>query len=359
MLLKNDFLFFGRFCLLLFLLTCNFPGGSALNAQDHITHYREQEVHFTYNGDTLFGKLITPGVFKGKLPVIVFVHGSGPEDYSSSGNYRYLWEVFTKMGFACYSWNRPGVAPSGGKWFQMSVADRAREVVEAIRRVKKMKEVDSLRLGLWGISQAGWVIPEVAGIMAPAFVITVSSPVTTAFRQEGYRVRAEMRADGLARKEQRQAAAYNRKLRKMIKTGRAYQQFSELQNKTGHEKWSGYVIRGDEMVYDYLSVVFKEDHPPDIDRLRCPVLAIWGANDLAVPPRKSARVYRKALKRAGNSNVLVRIIPDADHTLTFNRTGKRAETIKRREQYSKSPAAVFAPGYIQLMTDWLAGLELE
>ena len=81
--------------------------------------YKEKDLSFTTNGITISGKLITPWEkYEKKLPLVVFVHGSGPEDYSSSDNYRYLFEQFTEIGFACYSWNRQGVGSSEGKWHE-------------------------------------------------------------------------------------------------------------------------------------------------------------------------------------------------------------------------------------------------
>ena len=93
--------------------------------------------------------------------------------------------------------------------------------------------------------------------------------------------------------------------------------------------------------------------------LTCPVLAIWGENDLVVPPGKSAATYEQQMKAIRNTQALTRIIPKADHTLTLNLTGKRAETIARREQYKNDPAAVFAPGYVALMTDWLKQIKAK
>ncbi|WP_162903458.1 alpha/beta hydrolase family protein [Taibaiella koreensis] len=348
-----------RACSLLFFFLRAILGDGVVMGQDSSLPYREQDLNFTYHGDSLFGKLITPLVPKEKMPVIVFVHGSGPEDYSSSENYRYLWEAFTAKGFACYSWNRPGVAPSGGQWYRMSVQDRAEEVIRAIERLKQCPIVDTAKVGLWGISQAGWVIPKVARESTPAFVITVSSPVTTAFEQECYRVTSGMKAAGFSRSERQKAMAYNKALREMIQAKAPYAQFKALQERTAKETWQDYVIGGDEMVYAYLSIVLSQDDAPDLSSLRCPVLAIWGANDLVVPPQSSARTYKEALARTGNDHVLIRIIPDADHTLTFNHSGTGAETIKRREAYKDTPAAIFAPGYVPLMTEWLTGLHLR
>lgn len=325
-------------------------------AQGTIASYKEQSLNFTIGGNEISGKLMTPSAFEGKLPVVVFVHGSGPEDYSSSDNYRYLWEAFAKIGFACYSWDRPGVGQSQGKWYQSSVEDRADEVIGAVNKLQTLDIIDSSKIGFWGISQAGWVIPKVAGKIKPAFVITVSSPVTTAFNQELYRVAAEMKTEGFSKHDINKAISYNRKLLKLIKEDKPYQSFLALQKETADEKWADNVIRGEEMVYDYLSIVFKKDAIPDLTHLDCPVLAIWGENDLVVPPKKGFDTYKKQLQRIGNTNSLLKIIPKADHTITLNLTGKRAETIQRRELYKNDPEKIFSPGYVSLMSDWLKGL---
>jgi uncharacterized protein len=349
-------LFTEKYLISLLLITWRFLNPNVLMAQKMIPKYNEKSISFKSNGNEIFGKLITPIVNEGKLPVIVFVHGSGPEDYSSSDNYRYLWEEFTKIGFGCYSWNRPGVGQSQGKWYELSVEDRANEVIDAVHELKKLDIIDSSKIGFWGISQAGWIIPKVAKKTKPAFIITISSPVTTAFNQELYRVKSEMKVGGFSKKVIQKAILYNRKLLKLIKNDKPYKWFSALQKETESEKWADNVIRGDEIVYSYLSIVFKEDSPPDLTHFTCPILAIWGENDLVVPPKKGFETYKKSLVLIGNHNSLLKIIPNADHTLTLNRTGKRSETIKRREQYVTSPKEIFATGYVSLMSNWLKTL---
>ena len=349
---------FSKIHFLLFMIVGGYVGFHSLAAQEMAVSYQEENLNFTSNGNEIFGKLITPHAHEGKLPVIVFVHGSGPEDYSSSGNYRYLWEAFTKIGFACYSWDRPGVGQSQGKWYELSVMDRAKEVIGAVEKLKTVDVIDHSNIGFWGISQAGWVIPKITEAIEPAFVITVSSPVTTAFEQELYSVASQMQVAGFSRAAIRQAVSYNKKLKRMIATDEPYGQFLALQKETAEAAWADYVIMGEELVYDYLRIVFKQDSVPDLSGLNCPVLAIWGENDLIVPPQKSAEVYKKQLAHIGNHNVLIRIIPEADHTLTHNLSGSRDETTARREQYQDNPKEVFARGYISLMTDWLTGLNL-
>lgn len=325
-------------------------------SQDSLYRYKEQSLNFKYKDFEIVGKLITPRESKKNLPVVVFIHGSGPEDYSSSDNYRYLWEEFTKIGFACYSWNRPGVNGSEGKWYEMSIYDRANEVNEAVKALKGAINIDTTQIGFWGISQAGWVIPLAAKVSNPVFVITVSSPATTAFQQELYRVESEMKADEFSKEDIRNALAYCNSLIELINANKPYESFSQLQNAVRNQQWFDYVITGEEPVYKYLSTVLKEDSPPLFTHLNCLVLAIWGENDLVVPPKLSLKKYKKNLHQVKNRNVYLHIIPKADHTLTFNLSGKRAETNSRREKYKNSQKEVFAPGYISLMLDFLKNL---
>lgn len=327
------------------------------NAQDKAaagSNYTEKELIFVSDNDSIYGKLILPaGRAEKDFPLIVFVHGSGPEDYSSSGNYTYLWKQFTKAGFACFSWDRPGVGRSQGKWYERSMEDRSKEVLNAIDVLKTNEVIDPDRIGLWGISQAGWVIPKVAEQFSPAFVICVSCPTTTAFEQERYRLRSELAAEGYDKAAIEGAIAYTSSVRDLILAGGSFEAFSSLQQEVKQYEWSAFVISGGEVVFDYLKVIFENDHAPSLDSLSSPLLAIWGENDLLVPPQASAENYRNAMQGLNNRQARIEILAAADHTLTYNNSGRRAETNQRRESFREEPAKILAPGYLDLMLGWL------
>lgn len=325
-----------------------------LYGQDVAKNYRETDLNFIHNGDSLFGKLIIPNQRKGeKLPVVVFVHGSGPEDYSSSGNYAYLWQEFASIGFACFSWDKPGIGKSQGQWFEQTIVHRANEVTEAINKLTTVDIIDNQKIGLWGISQAGWVMPKVVAKNKIAFVVSVASPVTTAFDQELYRITSELKGDEYSANDIDMAISYTKQLKRLIDNSRPYSEFLSLQNQIVNYKWAQTVIQGDEMIYKYLQIILQEDHIPSIENYHCPLLALWGENDLLVPPIKSADFFREKMKEIKNPNATIKVIAKADHTLTFNTTGKRSETIKTRELHKDNPSLVFAPGAVPLMVDWL------
>lgn len=320
-------------------------------------NYSEENIFFLNSKDTIHGKLIFPKHTLGKLPVVVFVHGSGPEDYSSSNLYRPLWEKFIKAGFACFSWDKPGIGSSQGNWFEQSIDNRASEVIAASKKLEQHPRINSAKIGLWGISQAGWVIPKVAETLSPAFIITVSSPVTSAFDQEIYRISSELKAEGLSKQAIDSAITYTKRVKSLVVEDQPFAAFDTLQNNAKHYDWYPYVISGGKEIFQYLHVIIENDQTPNLNAITCPILAIWGENDLLVPPRSSAKKYKEVMKQLGNKQANIVIVPHADHTLAYNKTGRREETVERREKYNNSPDKIFAPGYLKLLADWLKGLE--
>jgi dipeptidyl aminopeptidase/acylaminoacyl peptidase len=56
----------------------------------------------------------------------------------------------------------------------------ARDALACVRRLKTQPEIDPRRVGLWGISQGGWITPLAAGLDdAPAFIINSLGPATS------------------------------------------------------------------------------------------------------------------------------------------------------------------------------------
>lgn len=112
---------------------------------------------------------------------------------------------------ASLSWDKPGVGHSTGDWTAQSMEDRAHEGLAAIRLLKERQEVASNKIGVWGISQAGWVLP-LMNTLAPeeiAFIIAVSVPVGTGDDQELFQIAHQLPADGYTQTEVDKALAFS------------------------------------------------------------------------------------------------------------------------------------------------------
>lgn len=150
---------------------------------------RERAVTVPAGGRVLPGVLATPATGSGPFPLVVLVHGDGPVDATHDGFYRPYWEAFARAGYASLSLDKPA------DWLGQTMDDRVRETVDAVAWARTRPEVDGGRIGLWGASQAGWVLPGAAArVPAPGvrFVIAVGTAVdwhrqgsTTSARNSG------------------------------------------------------------------------------------------------------------------------------------------------------------------------------
>lgn len=312
--------------------------------------YREEIVSFRNGQTELTGVLCLPaGV--GPFPVVVYVAGSGPAGRDGYGILPPHWEEFARRGVASLAWDKPGVGESTGDWKSQTNQDRASEVIAARRFLKERKDVNSKAIGLWGISQAGWILPIIYSITPGdiAFIISVSAPVGTGAEQELYRVAHGLPADGFSQADTAKAVAFTRKRLALMRRGAPYTAVAELQSKVEKEAWLAPLGKLDQEAHEFLKANAFFSPCSLLERITCPVLAIFGDKDTIVDFRESARVYAQVLRRAGGRDVTIKIFPNADHVIFPSRTGGGKEL----EQSFGRPVKVFAPGYLEAMGDWL------
>jgi dipeptidyl aminopeptidase/acylaminoacyl peptidase len=132
----------------------------------------EQSIAFRVGPLTMSGTLLRPAG-EGHYPGIVLLHGSGP---GPRQQLRMFAERFARLGFAALIFDKRGSGASEGSWTEESLDDLADDALAATAFLKVQPGIDSDRVGIWGISQAGWVIPHAAarapGTFAFAIVVT-------------------------------------------------------------------------------------------------------------------------------------------------------------------------------------------
>src|SRR5262249_9484473 len=125
-----------------------------------------------------------------------------------------------------------------------SFHDRAQEALDAVAFLKRRPDIDGKHVGLWGISQGGWICP-LAASRSPdvAFVILVSAPAGTVAEQDLYRVEHEMRAARMPEGDIEKALAFARRRLEFFRSG-SYEQLDAAQREVSGERWfRGYVHR--------------------------------------------------------------------------------------------------------------------
>jgi hypothetical protein len=135
--------------------------------------------------------------------VILFVHGDGPNNRTAGGTYPPIMERMRRTGYATFAWDKPGTGESTGRIDRSRLQEQRTQIVlDAISAIKQRPEIDVSRIGLWGISQAGYVMPRVIDSGEDiAFMIAVSCPGVAGVDQGVYLVTAQAVCAGLPEKD--------------------------------------------------------------------------------------------------------------------------------------------------------------
>src|ERR1700741_3170626 len=157
-------------------------GFSAADAERCKPPAGTQPFEFT-DGENHLRGFIDPPARAAPHGAVLILHGSGNADVFHgdtfyNGRYEALRDTFRAAGLATVVWDKAGNGCSVGSYPNGNpIRERAGEAVAALRALKARSDIDATRLGLWGISQGGWVAPMVAVRMEEVrFLILVSSP---------------------------------------------------------------------------------------------------------------------------------------------------------------------------------------
>jgi hypothetical protein len=310
--------------------------------------FREEEVRFSSGGRSLAGVLILPTA-PGPHSAVVFVHGSGQLHRNDWTLHPELREHFARHGIASLCWDKPGVGASEGDWTRQSFHDRAREALDAVGFLRERADIDPHQVGLWGISQGGWICPLAASLSPDvAFLILVSAPAGTIAEQDLFRVEQGMRADGMPQEDIDRALDFARRRIELIRTS-TFEELDAVQRESAGQPWfTDYVHRLGPRDFAFGAKNIGHDGRSALRSVKCPVLVVAGERDTIVPSKEGAATIKDILTEGGNLDVTVKIFPDADHFL------HQATTGGPREMAAANRVRMFAPGYLTTLTDWLS-----
>jgi uncharacterized protein len=259
---------------------------------------------------------------------LLMVPGSGPSDRENDGYFTAIRAGLLDRRIATASFDKRGVGGSTGDWRDTGPAEQASDVGAQLACLRQTPGVDPMRLGLFGHSQGGWVVLEVAAAdPAVAFVVTNSGPGVTMARQERFATEAHMTAGGAPAEAVAGALATQDALVALVRSGA---DLATVQATAGEDDHGPSDPAELELVRRWLD----HDPRPALERLTCPLLAIFGDQDLVLPVEESIAVFRAA--RAGRPGDLdVVTFPEADHRL----------------QSGEPPA--LHPAYAATLGDWI------
>jgi pimeloyl-ACP methyl ester carboxylesterase len=317
---------------------------------------REEEVTFRNGRVTLAGSLLTPST-GGPHPAAVLVHGSGPQDRNGDlGLLRFHAEHFARHGIASLIYDKRGVGASTGEDWNAWFEDLARDALAGIRLLSERADVAREHVGLWGISQAGWILPMAASMSQDvAFLILVSPPAVTIAQQNEQNAERTLRAQGLDEHEIATAVAHVRLFNQVLRTGQGWEELRRSADTGEREAWSAFAwrIESPPSPEQARALARELDRDPAsvLAKVTCPVLALWGEIDTVVSPLTDKPLMEQALRAAGHTSYVAHVFRNVHHEIVSADVWAR-----RAAAHATVQAEDFAPGYLAMMVGWIGGV---
>jgi pimeloyl-ACP methyl ester carboxylesterase len=321
------------------------PVGKVATIAQRVELYTQTDVAFQNGNVRLAGTLTLPKS-AGKHPVIILLHGSGPEDR----DYLLPFILFAvRHGVALLAYDKRGVGGSTGDWKKSSFNDLAGDALAALDFLKSRNDIEHKEIGVFGVSQGGWIGPLVASQAKDiAFVISVSGPAVTPAEETLDYMQSELRINGTPPNEIEEAVSLTKLAYSYAQSGEGWDSYISAREKLTNKPWLPYIgvpATPDDPEWTFMRLIYFYDPEPALKELRCPTLALFGGRDLNVLPEKNRAKWESALREAGNHDYTLLVFPNGNHALMEATTGSLKEFPSLKQ---------FVPEYSTTLLTWMS-----
>ncbi len=258
-----------------------------------------------------------------KLPAVVFVTGSGPQDRDEDtvGPGGLKLAIFKTMairladaGVASLRCDDRGTAKSTGTFSAATLETFVRDAHATVDAVRKEKVVDPARVAIVGHSEGGVIGPRVAAQDKSLHSLLLMAAPGESLADIGVKqLQRSLRTAGASADKIAKEVAASTAVIDAIRSGKPLPESLEPGEKAAIEKQRAWLQS--ELVNDPLRVIAK---------VKCPVFVAQGAKDEQVPP-EDAGALLEALQKAGNKNAKAKTYPELSHLFAPTKTGSMAD----------------------------------
>ena len=328
--------------------------------------YHSEDVEFKNPGAnvSLAGTLTLPDS-KGIFPVVILVSGSGPQDRNEEvyGHkpFLVLADHLTRKGIAVLRYDDRGTGKSKGDFKAGTTADFAADAASAIAYLKTRKEINKKEIGMIGHSEGGLIAPMLAANSEDLnFIVLLAGPGLRGDKVLLQQQEYFAKASGVSETEIQRNRGINSVAFEII--------LNTKDNKKLEEDLTNYlkdVLQNDKQVVlpkgmdldayianqinqiasPWMQYFLRYDPVPALEKVTCPVLALYGEKDLQVPPKDNVFAMENAFKTGGNKNATVKTLPNLNHLFQNCKTGLLREYGEIEE--------TFSPMALDEITNWI------
>jgi pimeloyl-ACP methyl ester carboxylesterase len=207
-------------------------------------------------------------------------------------------------------------------------------------------------IGLIGYSQAGWVLPLVAGKSDyPHFMIVVSGAINW-MEQGAWLTRMRLQDQDAAEAQiQRAIDSFYKSSDRYLSPESSYEEYLESFDEERTENLGPPMSR---QRFQFVKLNRHYDASASLRDIQCPTLAVFGKHDKNVPIDDSITAYTQSFRRSGNKDLTINTFLDAQHSLLkadyFPETNPGIGFILKLEFLGD---AAFADGFLDFVTNWI------
>lgn len=312
----------------------------------------------------LSGTLTLP-LSKDKVPVVVMVSGSGPQNRDEELlGHKPFWVIadyFSRNGIAVLRYDDRGVGKSKGNFNDATTLNFSNDAEAAVKYLKTLEFIDTNKIGIIGHSEGGMIAPMVASRNKSVnFIVLMAGPGLTGEEILLKQSALIAKADGESEKEIKKSHKLNLSIYEIInrepdntkaaiEIRKVYDKSTKKLSKEEKKIADG---QRDVMIQQITSNWFRyflSFNPKDyLLKTHCAVLAINGGKDLQVPADEDLKAIEDYLKLANNKNYLIKKFDNLNHLFQNCKNGSPDEYVKIEETIS--------PEVLGFMKDWILNI---
>jgi hypothetical protein len=308
-----------------------------------------QKLFFSVNDFKISGTILLPDTLKSH-PLIIYVWGSGQTNMDVHIKKSTILKKFLEDNFAVLIYDKPGSGLSTGTLDPEKLFYQRTTILQkAIETVKKNNYIDTNRIGLYGSSQAAYIIAKILESSEDiSFIASWSCPMQNSIDQSAYQIEQFLICAGKSLEFAEKTKSTYKK-RNLAENYENYYQYALILNNIPEIRddlgWGEIISRED---YDTLGISSEMLFDPSniIAYIDIPFLAIYGENDKNINIRQAISF----LKSKQNEMITVKIIKNADHNMIVGGTGCIQEQI---EGYKSLENPHVSEDFYSVIINWL------
>lgn len=307
--------------------------------------YDTLDVSFSgeYDNVKLAGTMTVPKEGE-KMPAVVLVTGSGPQDRDETimGHkpFKVIADFLTKQGIIVLRYDERGIGASTGNYPKSTIGDFSRDVIAAIGFLQQQAGVDPTRVGIIGHSEGALIAELIAGESSAdvGFIGLLGAPaipIDSLMVLQSYEIG---RLIGLSDSELQRARDVNRTNYAIVKSDlsdeHAYRQIMENMSSRFPNLSRSQKDEIKMLIMPAYRYFMRIDPMPFIKRIKVPVFAAFGTKDVQVPFAPNLESLTEHLPKNGKKNLL-RAYDGLNHLFQKAETGAVSEYIDIEETFNE------------------------